>query len=179
MHDLMKFHKWNNRDRKFHKKFMVIYWDWSSNIAFILSHQPPLISAVSTTNILSIDVQKKKKKKQVETATKAQLPPSINIAYEFVWIPLIVENWKYCNKIIFKCVNSTVGFNFKEKFAEIRTCRSREQCMGPTQKRLAQAQTQTQTHLNPNSHYIIKILLGIYNFSELCLLPSWPNCGGA
>ena len=67
-----------------------------------------------------------------------------------------------------------MGPNFKEKFAEIRTCKSREQCMGPTQKRLAQAQTQTQTqtHLNPNSHYIIKIILGIYNFSELCLLPS-------
>ena len=29
-----------------------------------------------------------------------------------VWIEFIVvetENWKYCSKIIFKCVNSTVG----------------------------------------------------------------------
>ena len=35
----------------------------------------------------------------------------------FVWIQLIfaeTENWKHCSKIIFKCMNSTVGpiFNF-------------------------------------------------------------------
>ena len=31
---------------------------------------------------------------------------------ESVWIELIIaeiENWKYCSKIIFKCVNSIVG----------------------------------------------------------------------
>ena len=54
--------------------------------------------------------------------------------YEFVWIPFIIENWKHCSKIIFKWVNSTVGPNFKEKFVEICTCGSHEQCMGPTQK---------------------------------------------
>ena len=31
-------------------------------------------------------------------------------------------------------MNSAVEFNFEEKFAEIRTCKSHEQCMGPTQK---------------------------------------------
>ena len=27
------------------------------------------------------------------------------------------ENWKHCNKIIFKCINSTVGPIFNEKVA--------------------------------------------------------------
>ena len=36
-----------------------------------------------------------------------------NVHLGFVWILLIVENWKHCSKIIFKCVNSTVGPNFK------------------------------------------------------------------
>ena len=42
-----------------------------------------------------------------------------------VWIQLKTENWKlklkiekYCSKIIFKCVNSTVGPIFNEKVAE-------------------------------------------------------------
>ena len=51
-----------------------------------------------------------------------------------VWILFITENWIYCSKIIFKCVNSVVGISFKEKFAEICTCGSREQCMGSTEK---------------------------------------------
>ena len=42
--------------------------------------------------------------------------------------------WKHCSKIIFKCVNSAVRPNFKEKFVEIHTCRSREQCTKFTQK---------------------------------------------
>ena len=49
----------------------------------------------------------------------------------FVWMPLITKNWKHCSKIIFKWVNSAVKPNFKEKFAEIRTCESHEQYMGP------------------------------------------------
>ena len=36
--------------------------------------------------------------------------------------------------MIFKCVNSAMGPNFKVVFAEKRTCGSREQCMGPTKK---------------------------------------------
>ena len=36
-----------------------------------------------------------------------------------VWIPFITENWKYYNKIIFKCVNSTMGPNFEKKFTEL------------------------------------------------------------
>ena len=43
-----------------------------------------------------------------------------------IWIPLIVENWKYYSKINFKCVNSTVKPNFNENFAEFHTCRSHE-----------------------------------------------------
>ena len=35
-----------------------------------------------------------------------------------VWMLIITENWKYYNKIIFKCVNSTVWLNFKVVFVE-------------------------------------------------------------
>ena len=34
---------------------------------------------------------------------------------------LIVENWKYYNKIIFKYINSIIWHHFKEKFIEICT----------------------------------------------------------
>ena len=34
-----------------------------------------------------------------------------------IWIPFITENWKHCNKIIFKYVNSIVGPTFKVVFA--------------------------------------------------------------
>ena len=56
------------------------------------------------------------------------------LALGSVWISLIAKNSKHYSKIIFKCVNSTVRPNFKEKFAEIRICRSCEQYRGPTQK---------------------------------------------
>ena len=54
----------------------------------------------------------------------------LNIVY--YW-KLKTENWKYCSKIIFKCVNSAVRLNFKVDFTKIRTCESREQCTGFTQ----------------------------------------------
>ena len=41
---------------------------------------------------------------------------------------LKIYGWKYCNKIIFKCVNSVMGPSFKAKFAFFRTCGSREHC---------------------------------------------------
>ena len=47
-------------------------------------------------------------------------------------------------------MNSAVGPSFKEKFTEIHTCGSHEQCTGPIQKTLAQAQTLTR--LYPNGH---------------------------
>ena len=43
-----------------------------------------------------------------------------------VWIPLIAENWKYYNKIIFKFVNSTVEPSFKVVFGEKNTYGSRK-----------------------------------------------------
>ena len=46
-----------------------------------------------------------------------------NLFLGCVWIPLIllkIENWKYCSKIIFKCVNSAVKPIFNESFAEKR-----------------------------------------------------------
>ena len=52
-----------------------------------------------------------------------------------VWIQLIFAetknwNWKHCNEIIFKCVNSTVRPIFNEKVAESVICGTCEQCTG-------------------------------------------------
>ena len=67
---------------------------------------------------------------------------------------LKTENWKHCSKIIFKCINSVVRPNFKEKFVEIRTCGSHEQCTEPTQKN---ADMQVPCfQCNPNIHYTMK-----------------------
>ena len=38
------------------------------------------------------------------------------------------KNWKHCSKIIFKCVNNTVGSIFNEKVAEKYNLWVREQC---------------------------------------------------
>ena len=62
---------------------------------------------------------------------------------QIIWILLIVENWKHCNKIIFKYVNNAVEFSFKVIFTEKKkknTCRSYEQCIVPTQKKNANTQ---------------------------------------
>ena len=50
-----------------------------------------------------------------------------------VWIELILlklktKNWKYCSKIIFKCVNNTVRHIFNEKIAEKWSLWVHEQC---------------------------------------------------
>ena len=50
-----------------------------------------------------------------------------------VWIELILlklktENWKHCSKIIFKCVNSTVGPIFNEKIDKKWNLWVSEQC---------------------------------------------------
>ena len=63
-----------------------------------------------------------------------------------VWIPLITENWKYCNKIIVKCVNSVVGSRLEVIFAERGTCGSCEQCTKPTQ---GNAYMETRCYPNP------------------------------
>ena len=46
--------------------------------------------------------------------------------------PYFGENWKYYNKIIFKCVNSAVRLIFNENFVKKNVCGFREQCIGPT-----------------------------------------------
>ena len=46
-----------------------------------------------------------------------------NVDLGSVWIQLIllkIDNWKHCNKIIFKCVNSTMWHFFNESFVEKR-----------------------------------------------------------
>ena len=48
---------------------------------------------------------------------------SNNENYGRVWIPLIllkIENWKYCSKIIFKCVNNAMRPIFNESFVKKR-----------------------------------------------------------
>ena len=59
--------------------------------------------------------------------------------YGFVWILLIVENWKHYSKIIFKFVTSIVRPNFKVVFVKKKkkksNCGSPAQCTGPTKKR--------------------------------------------
>ena len=45
---------------------------------------------------------------------------------------LKIENWKYCNKIIFKYVNSIVRPGFKIVFTKKSNCGSHEQCTRPT-----------------------------------------------
>ena len=53
--------------------------------------------------------------------------------YGSVWIQLIfAENWKYCNKIIFKCMNSTVKSFLMKKLLKSEVCGSHEQCTRPT-----------------------------------------------
>ena len=44
---------------------------------------------------------------------------------------LKTENWKYCSKVIFKCVNNAVEPNFEVVFAKKSTCRSCEQYTNP------------------------------------------------
>ena len=48
-----------------------------------------------------------------------------------VWIELFteIENWKFCNKIIFKCVNSTVWLIFNEKIIKKWYLWVNEQCI--------------------------------------------------
>ena len=44
------------------------------------------------------------------------------------------KNWKYCSKIIFKCVNSVVWPIFNESFGEKEIYGSHKQCPTPTGK---------------------------------------------
>ena len=69
--------------------------------------------------------------------------------FEYLWI-LKVENWKYCNKIIFKCVNSVLETIFNESLLKKEVCESREQCTRPTgnvkrssQQKRKKSETQT------------------------------------
>ena len=69
-----------------------------------------------------------------------KLPPIFILA----WLPIFLkmclntayfaENWKYCSKIIFKCVNSAMGPIFNESLVEKEVCGSREQYMGSAGK---------------------------------------------
>ena len=44
------------------------------------------------------------------------------------YLLLKIENWKYCSKIIFKCVNNIVELIFNENFTKKEVCGSRKQC---------------------------------------------------
>ena len=68
--------------------------------------------------------KKKKNEEEEEERRKKERKDETSFRYESIWIPLIAENWKYCNKIIVKCINSTVRPIFKVVFTEKSTCRS-------------------------------------------------------
>ena len=85
---------------------------WHSTITFFLfliSSTIFLLSEVSVVQYESWSCFSPKKKKKYNISLEL-----IN-QYRSVWIQLIIaktENWKYCNKIIFKYVNSAVGSIF-------------------------------------------------------------------
>ena len=88
----------------------------------------------------------------------------------FVWIELILlklktENWKHCNKIIFKCVNSTVRPIFNEKVEKkwslwdpwrVHLCtvhkRSVNSCDWKKEKKKEKTQTQHLNVLSKHTH---------------------------
>ena len=59
---------------------------------------------------------------------------------------LKTENWKYCSKIIFKCVNSTVGPFFNEK---VEICGSHKQYTGPTDSIIADKCVDVESGVGP------------------------------
>ena len=66
--------------------------------------------------------RKKEKKSQNKTQSKRYHNPNEKVDFVFHFRVCLdktyfaeIENWKYCNKIIFKYVNSTVGPIFNEK----------------------------------------------------------------
>ena len=78
-----------------------------------------------------------------------QIRVCLDIAY--YW-KLKTKNWKHCNKIIFKCVNSSVGPNFKVDFSRFCTCDSPEQCMRPI--KMKRRHTTPGKNRYPNSHLV-------------------------
>ena len=85
---------------------------------------------------------------------------------------LKTENWKHCRKIIFKCVNSTIGSNFKVDFARFRACGSHEQCMRPTEMKPMRP-----TKMKPNRTEMCKTCylnscLEFYFFLSVSWLPN-------
>ena len=75
----------------------------------------------------------------------------------------LLQNWKHCSKIIFKCVNGAVGLSFKEKVAELCICRSREQCTGLTEKNASIGKRASQRR-----HGIMKPTCILFTFWENC-----------
>ena len=81
----------------------------------------------------------------------------------FVWISLITENWKYCNKIIFKCMNSsTIGSSFKIVFVEKNTCDPLNSARNPHIK----------TQMRNSFH---SVCIWIVNVSSVCV-QTWVPC---
>ena len=69
---------------------------------------------------------KLKLKKKIQSQPEVQVynsPTKKNKIDLITWISFIAENWKYCSKIIFKCMNSAVIPIFNESFAEKKICR--------------------------------------------------------
>ena len=75
--------------------------------------------------------KKKKKAKYKREKSKTQTKLTLKVCLDTVFF---AKNWKYCSKIIFKCVNSIMRPIFNESFGEKRDYGSHEQYTGPTEK---------------------------------------------
>ena len=99
-----------------------------------------------------------------------------------------IENWKHCNKVIFKCVNSVMGPIFNEKVTEKWSLWVHEQCTGAlftgefvnncgwnTKKKKAE---NVDVDVYPNPHYINALSLD-HSYFMSTLRPwnhYWKSC---
>ena len=77
------------------------------------------------------------------------------------------KNWKHCNKIILKCVNSAVRLIFNENFVKKEICGFGEQCTGP------RFGCKRQTHLL-SKHTLKRVkIFEIFCLGTFCSLGFW------
>ena len=69
----------------------------------------------------------------IETWISLKFDKNPNCNYCGYCLLLKTENWKYCSRIIFKCVNNTGDLTLMKILLKKSTYRSRKQCMGPTE----------------------------------------------
>ena len=78
--------------------------------------------------LLAIKISKCQRVTSKESAPLSTLLCWLRVCLNRIYF-VETENWKYCSKIIFKCVNSTVGPIFNEKIDKKWNLWVREQCI--------------------------------------------------